>query len=241
MDEEQRNQRIGAAVIGTGQFVWFVVWLAVTVLIVAASLPVAREHCTAGGGAELSTVESGWRFGIPPWLFDDKPVDDNASYCVRTSLSRELLSAVGVWPLGDPEDQVNDSLVQSASEAAPKAGDYVSEMLRLRKKSEEDGLAFREQLQQAQSPAEAASAFREISASQNSVADTLRALNPPPQMEEYNQAAISLNQRSADAAADVADTIENRTTPEVQAAIADYDALQRQLTRELTELSGGAP
>ena len=68
--------------------------------------PVAREHCLVqeGKGAPSLHIESSWDFDLDLGNLSN-PAPDTPN-CVRNTPLREGLSAVGVWELGSPEQQL---------------------------------------------------------------------------------------------------------------------------------------
>src|SRR5687768_16641234 len=68
-------------------------------------IPVDKAHCIEGEPASVESidVESGWQWTglrLFPWTDSDT--------CVYNTPTREALSALGIWPLDSPEDQVED-------------------------------------------------------------------------------------------------------------------------------------
>jgi hypothetical protein len=64
-------------------------------------VPVVHEHCVVRGATEdAGHVESSWEIVAPIVGAADSET------CVRTSVTREALHSVGLWPLEDPEVQL---------------------------------------------------------------------------------------------------------------------------------------
>jgi hypothetical protein len=91
----------------TGRLVTVLSALAVIVgvVIVLATagwvVPVVHQHCLVRGPTDdAGHVESSWEIVVPILGADDSDT------CVRTTVTREAMHSIGLWPLEDPEAQL---------------------------------------------------------------------------------------------------------------------------------------
>lgn len=82
--------------------------LAFQALVFTSSSGIVHEHCLAKNAQSIRDVESGWTYVMwPPLVLAHV---DPPGRCVRNSVGREVLSLVGIWPLGTPSEQVEAHL-----------------------------------------------------------------------------------------------------------------------------------
>lgn len=111
----------GFVALGIGLVIAFQV--AVFVVLIGVNTGVVREICLderASMAAGRVEVDSGWTLILwPPFVFANI---DPAGRCVRNSPLREGLSAVGVWKLPSPQEQVRQHIESQLGQAG-QAGD----------------------------------------------------------------------------------------------------------------------
>jgi hypothetical protein len=110
-----REDRSALAVLGG--IVGFIFLLSQVVFWGGTSLGVVHEHCLDVGASEASRsveVDSKWTYILwPPLTFG---AIDPSGRCVRNTPLREGLSAVGIWDLPSPEEQVRDHIQDQLNE-----------------------------------------------------------------------------------------------------------------------------
>lgn len=83
---------IGGALIG-------IVLIGLQFLFLASATGVVKEHCLGSEPTNPEDVESGWTYILwPPLIFT---AVDPPGRCVRNTIGREALGAVGIWPPKD--------------------------------------------------------------------------------------------------------------------------------------------
>jgi hypothetical protein len=81
-----------------------------SVLALGLVFPVVNTHCVEGTDVRDARVESGWQFNWIGGGFPNPAPDTEG--CVRNTPTREALSALGIWDLGSPENQVARNVLE---------------------------------------------------------------------------------------------------------------------------------
>lgn len=115
MSESRVSGWIGGAVM-------LVLSLASSVLIGGIIVPVVKTHCAQQVGAgTMPEIQSSWHLTLAIIPAPDGLQSNDTEFCVRNTPTRELLGAIGVWPLGSPQEQVG-AAIQSRITAERTSG-----------------------------------------------------------------------------------------------------------------------
>lgn len=233
--QRSTDEKIGRTVRGIGTGLWALGALAFNAMLVSVLfIPAAREHCVSSGQQPGTLqIDSGWTFGVPPFIFEDTLEEEQA--CIRNSPGREILSAVGIWPLGTPEEQFEDKLKDAGAAIDGDSGRaFVESLLELKEEAEIPLTRFERDLNRANGPGDVEAAFSELATAQRSIARRTSALGKPPkELRDVVRITIEGNLDSADAADRVVSELENGNEDSIQEALLAFDRVQADYAKEL--------
>jgi hypothetical protein len=200
-------------------------------LAIGFNFPVVRQHCLEGGGFRADVqIDSTWKV-----VLDTVPQDD-VELCVRNSPSRELLNAVGIWDLPDPETQVKDALATSVGDVTEGGEEYLRLLIELREESDAAGAVFAEDIRAASSPQKLRAAMVGAETSASDVIAELEATTPPPEFADLHDTALEINEKTAEASRNVIAAIDSGDGDAVAAAFREFLAVTRAVRDDYREL-----
>ena len=223
MGEDQSTEaRVGRAVIGAASALWLVVSLVVGALFVGLLIPVTRDHCAVTNDGDLN-VHSNWSVKWDLFAFNDGaggPRGDE--YCIRNTVTREVLASIGIWPLGSPDEQIEAAVVDYAAGGRDDGtAEYIQAAFDLRSNTDEASAASSD-LQNADNPEEARAALVSLRDLSQEANDVLDGLDPPPSLQDFHTHSTELNAEFIDASDAMIDAIDSGDRSEMKIAYADW-------------------
>ena len=207
-----------------------------TILVIGSVVPVVHEHCVPESGSDASgnlDVSSSWKFTLD---FPLPASDDKA--CVRNTPTREALSAIGIWSLGSPAEQLGEATGQSLEgKLGEGTSEYFKAVFGLRQESDRIAEEGFKALNEAQSREEALSGWNQVLDDSRALAAKLAALTPPDSLAELHQSLLDANQSGIDAIQDLVGAIQFGSRADIAREYQQFLDYAREAQRHLRELA----
>ena len=205
------------------------------VLVVGWLVPIEREHCDVSKPGETLRVSSSWSIGFFDSGFLGLFANNNTSTCVRNSLPREALAAVGIWSLPSPRAQVEDLLANSV-ENYPGGAEFVHQFFALQASAKTEANKLAAKFRSATTPLDYRNALIRFSAEMRIYNRRLKALKPPPPDAATVQQGLALDENVLRASNGLIAAIDSESR--AQAAIAYRDFVASLSRYQRFEVSG---
>ncbi len=182
--------------------------------------PLIKEHCLKERPSGALTVHSRWTLRVPFYAAID------GEGCVRNSPLREGVAALGIWRLGTPEEQVEESIT-SRPGARGETG-YLRRLLALRLEHDADGERLGAALARARTPVQASRIVERMIASSRRALAAIRGLDPPGELARPHELGIRSTEEAIEDLDDLRSALRRRDPEAAQAAqLALLETLER--------------